>query len=423
MQLQETITLLNPWWKEGNVPLNLKKEYKRKMFPILIKKLEQRQIIVLSGLRRVGKTTLLYQSITYLLQNNKPMHVFYFNFDKQVEQFIPVLDAYSAITSVDWKKEEIFVFLDEIVKLPNWARELKLVYDAFPNIHFIVSSSSSMQLETEALSFLSGRYFLLTLMPLHFVEFLELTGNTKVLKNHLLFQKEIQQLFQEYTLRSFPEIVTWTDPLLVKDYLRTTIIDKIVKLDLQERYAHLNKDLLFTLLELFYREPGMYIDYDGFSKKFRISKKTLFDHIFYLSSAYLIRHLKNFRPSMSASSRKMQRIYPYWWSLAYCYTDNNDKIMENAVISYADASYYWREQVKEIDMLIVKGKNYIPVEVKNKKEILDSDASTLFYFLEKYKVKEGFIIYFGEQKTLKKGAVIIHCIPFWKWFVDQEEHR
>ncbi|MEK6920537.1 MAG: ATP-binding protein, partial [Nanoarchaeota archaeon] len=410
MQLQEVITLLNPWWKEGNVPLNLKKEYKRKIFPVLIKRLEHRQIIVLSGLRRVGKTTLLYQTIADLLQNNNPLNVFYFNFDKQVEQLISVLDAYTAITSIDWKKEEIFIFLDEMVKLPNWARELKLIYDAFPNIHFIVSSSSSMQLETEALSFLGGRYFLLTLMPLHFVEFLELTGNTKVLKNPALFQKEMQQLFQEYTLRSFPEIVTWSDPLLVKDYLRTTIIDKIVKLDLQEKYTHLNKDLLFTLLDLFYGEPGTYIDYDSFSKKFRISKKTLFDHIFYLSSAYLIRHIKNFRPSISASSRKMQRIYPYWWSLAYCYTDNNDKIMENAVISYADALYYWREQSKEIDMLLVKGKEYIPIEVKNKKELHDSDASVLFYFLEKYKVSQGFIIYFGEQKELKRGNVVVHCI-------------
>ncbi len=416
--LKEILELLNPWWKENKISKELAKPYKRKIFDKIMKLIDYKQIIMLSGLRRVGKTTLLYQVIGQLLEKNDPKRILYFNFDKEVEELIEVLDNYKELTNIDWKKEKIFVFFDEIAKLDKWGSKIKLIYDAFPNIKFLVSSSSSMKLEEEAIKNLAGRYFLINVKPLSFTEYLELKGKNKLLENTELWKKEIEKEFKSYLLKGFPEIINWEDKLLIKDYLRTAIVDKIIKSDLSEKFENINKELLFSLLSMFYSEPGSYLDYDSISKKLRISKKTLAKHMFYLEFSYLLRRIKNFRISAFAASRKLQRIYPYWWTLAYCYTDNYDKIMENVVASIIDGKYYWRKNKKEIDFLIVDKKKVIPIEVKNKKELLKRDLTNMKYFLEKHKIKEGLIIYNGkETEIITSKNKKIKCLPLWKWLL------
>ncbi|MCD6092388.1 MAG: ATP-binding protein [Candidatus Aenigmarchaeota archaeon] len=417
-ELEEIIKLLNPWWKDGSVSKELAKPYKRRVFNKILDELDYRQIVILSGLRRVGKTTLLYQNIEQLLKKIEPKHILYFNFDKRVKELIEIFNTYSRLTNVNWKKEKIFVFFDEIAKLGAWASKIKLIYDAFPNIKFVVSSSSSIGLEQEAMENLAGRYFLMNIKPLSFVEYLELKGKNRFLENSELWRKEIKKEFESYLLRSFPEIIEWKDELLIKDYLRTTIIDKVIKSDLPEKFENVNNDLLFNLLDIFYTEPGMHLDYDGISKKLRISKKSLIRHIFYLEFSYLLKRIKNFRINTLTSSKKLQRIYPTWWTLSYCYTNNYDKIMENVVASSIDAKYYWRKDGKEIDFLLVKGKKVIPIEVKNKRELTKNELKNMKYFMEKYKIKQGFVIYNGKEREIEINKnKKIKFIPLWKWLL------
>ncbi len=420
--VDEIIELLNPWWKDDEVSEKLAKPYKRKVFNEITRLINYRQIVILSGLRRVGKTTSFYQIIQKLLKKTNAKNIFYFNFDKEVNDINEILDSYQELSDVNWKKEKIFVFLDEITKLNQWASKIKLIYDAFPNIKFMISSSSSTILEEEAIKNLGGRYFLVNMGPLSFTEYLELRGKNKFLKNINLYEKEIRKEFKSYPLKSFPEIIEWDDKLLIKDYLRTTIIDKVIKGDLSERFKNVNKDLLFNLLKIFYNEPGMYLDYDSFSKKLGVSKKTLIDHIFYLEFSYLLRRIRNFRPTMFTLSRKMQRVYSYWGGLAYCYSDNYDKIMENIVASFIDAKYYWRKNDKEIDFLIIENKKIIPVEVKNKKELSKRDLRNMKYFLEKYNIKEGKIIYNGKEDEVKIGKLKIKLIPLWKFLLRENDN-
>ena len=294
--IKEILELLNPWWKTSNVSFELAKPYKRKLFEKITELKKYKQIIILSGLRRVGKSTLLYQTIENLLKNNDSKNILYFSFDKKVENITAILNSYQELTLTDWKNEKVFVFFDEITKLENWADKLKLIYDAFPNLKFFVSSSGSLALEEEAVKNLAGRYFVLNLKPLSFQEYLELKGKQELIKNPNLYEKELKQESEKYFLRSFPEIINWEDMLLIKDYLRSMIIDKIIKYDLEEKFKNINRELLKNLLEIFYNEPGMYIDYDSLSKKLRISKKTLIKHIYYLEFSYLIRKVRNLRP-------------------------------------------------------------------------------------------------------------------------------
>ncbi len=418
--IKEILELLNPWWKTSNVSFELAKPYKRKLFEKIIELKKYKQIIVLSGLRRVGKSTLLYQTIENLLKNNNSKNILYFSFDKKVEDITTILNSYQELTLTDWKKERIFVFFDEITKLGNWADKLKLVYDAFPNLKFFVSSSGSLALEEEAIKNLAGRYFVLNLKPLSFQEYLELKEKQELIKNPDLYEKELKQESEKYFLRSFPEIINWEDMLLIKDYLRSMIIDKIIKYDLEEKFKNINRELLKNLLEIFYNEPGMYIDYDSLSKKLRISKKTLIKHIYYLEFSYLIKKVRNLRPSTLTSLKKLQRIYSYWWTLAYCYSDDKDKIMENIIASTIDIKNYWRKNGKEIDFIFLKNKEIIPAEIKNKTEISKEDIKTLIYFLKKFKLKEGIIIYNGKSdEILLENKIKIKLIPLWKWLLQQ----
>ncbi len=418
METEEIIKLLNPWWKENKISSELYKDFKRDKFKRIKQVFNKKQITVITGLRRVGKTTSMYQLIGELLDKKDSKKIFYFNFDKEVEDLNRLLDKYSELTEIDWKKEKIFVFLDEISKLEKWSEKLKLIYDAFPNIKFVISSSSSNNLEKDAVKNLAGRYFLIELKPLNFSEYLGLKNKKEFINNPKLYKQEIKKEFNDYLWKNFPEIVNYKDKLLIKDYLKSTIIDKIVKQNLEERFKHVNKDLLFRLVKIIYSEPGIYLDYENLSKNMNISKKTLIEHIYYLETSYLIRIVKNYRPSSMASSRKMQRAYPYWFSLALCYCEDYDKILENMVGSILDVKYYWREKEKELDFLVLDNKKILPIEVKNKESLLKRDIQNMIYFLKKFDIKKGQIIYSGEDKTTKKNEKEIEFTSFWKWVLE-----
>ncbi len=416
--IQDIINLLNPWWQDNEVSQDLAKSYKREIINKVKEVQSYRQIIIISGLRRVGKTTLLYQTIKDLLIKSESKRVFYFNFDKEVKSLVELFEDYQHLTGINYKKEKISVFFDEITKLHKWASELKLIYDSHPNIKFYISSSSSINLEDEAIKNLAGRYFLININPLSFKEFLELSNKQKFLQSPNLFEKELKKDFFSYLLRSFPETVDWGNALIVKDYLKTTIIDKIIKLDIPERFDNINKGLLFSLLELFYKEPGYYLDYDSLSKNLRISKSTLYDHIYYLEFCYLIRIARNFRPNTLSTSRKLQRVYPYWWTLAFCYEVNEDKIVENLVLSIIDGKYYWRDLEKEIDFLKIEKKSILPIEVKNKEKIEKRDLKNLIFFMDKYNIKNSLLIYLGKEEIRKFGDKTVRLVSFWKFLLE-----
>jgi len=412
--IKETLKILNPWWKEEKISKELAKPYKRHPFKELIKLLKYKQIIIITGLRRVGKTTLLYQLVEFLLKKVSARKIVYFNFDKTIEEITQIFEAYKNLTKVEWKKEKIYVLLDEVTKLKDWASKIKLIYDAFPNIKFILSSSSSVALESEAIKALAGRYFMLNINPLEFSEYLELKNKSKFLKQPELWEKEIKEGLKNYLTRTFPECVDWKEKARIKDFLRTTILDRIVREDLPEKFKNVNRELLFKLIEIFYSNPGMILNYDSISRKLKISKKTLVNHIYFMEFSYLIRRIRNFRPSMLASSRKLQKVYAYWWTPLFCYTENLDFIIENVIASSFDARYYWRNGSKEIDFLIVKNKSLIPVEVKNKKDILSKDLENIKYFLKEYKAKYGLLIYQGQSKKLKINKKVLKIVPLWK---------
>jgi predicted AAA+ superfamily ATPase len=413
MKLEELLILLNEWWKTGRVDEDRVKPYRRKCFSDLKDLMKYRQIIVISGLRRVGKSTLMFQLIDDLLRSGvEPRKILYFSFDEKVEDLTDILNVFQKIVKTDWRRENIYVFLDEIQKLEGWSSKIKILYDNFPKIKFIVSGSASIQLASEAVSDLAGRYFLEEVKPLSLEEYYELRSGRRI-DNYELYRNDIALELDDYFKKPYPEIVNWREERRIFEYIRESILAKILRIDLPDTFKNVNPKLLWSLLEIFYREPGMILNLDSLSRSLRIHKKTLEWHIFLLQFAKLIVLVKNFRVSALAESRKLRKVYPYDISLVFPFNPNIEegKVAECAVASKINAQNYWREGNREVDFLIRNGK-IIPVEVKYRKILDRSDTRNLTYFLKKFKIDFGVIIYNGETREITPQIKAINLLDF-----------
>ena len=395
------IELFNSWWKSGAVDPSLAPVNRREMFNSIFSRITDKNInliLLISGLRRVGKSTIMYQAIAELIKTGvDPLKILYYSFDQKEEELLKILEEYGNITGIDWKHERIYVFFDEIQKLKAWGPLLKIIYDRFKNIRLIVSGSGSFRLEKEALSILTGRYLQVKVNPLKFSEFLNMRGSRIDLKKAKLWSIEINKEFMNYLYRPFPALVSVEDVGIVKAVIKENVIDKVLKDDIPSIFKEVNPQLLLSLLDLFYGKPGMYINYDDLSKDMRVSKQTLMTHVYYMEFAYLIRKIKNYRPSSKTVSRKLQRIYPYHWGLLFGWRGDID--WETVAASILNAKYYWRENGKEADF-IIKNKSVTPIEVKEKKELDRDDIGKMGNILKVLDLEKGVFVYSGEEGIL-----------------------
>ncbi len=411
MEISNVLINLNEWWKSGEVNEKLAKPYRRKIFAEASRILNNyRQILMLTGLRRVGKSTLIYQLIEDLLKLKKvdPKHIVYFTFDASLSDLTNILDEYQRITGIDWKHEKIYLFLDETQKLEKWSSEIKVLYDAFPEIRLIILGSASLQLESHAVSDLAGRYFLIDLKPLSIIEYYELKYGKKV-DRFELYRNDIKIELNKYMLRVFPETVSWENEEDIKTYIHENIISKIVRMDLPDTFATVNFKLLEAMISLFFSNPGMILNTDSISKEFGISKTTFENHIFYLEFAKLITIVRNFRPNIKMESRKLKKVYPYNISLALA--SNNIMpgfVAETVVASAIGATNYWRDKNNEIDFVLKKP--LLPIEVKSGNKVREDDLKSMKYFLQKFKAKYGIVVYNGEKKEEHNKIIMLPLI-------------
>jgi len=418
--MRDILLLLNEWWETGKISKEKAKEYRRKVFPNVKETfLKYRQILVLNGLRRVGKSTIIYQLIEELLKGGAASkNIIYFTFDESVEDPVKILEEYSKITKIDWRKEKTFVFLDEIQKLKNWSSKIKILYDNFPNLKICISGSASLAIEKEAIKDLAGRYFSVKVNPLDLQEFGELYLGKKV-DNFELYEPDLRRLLDDYIRKPFPEIVKWEDMAKVNQYIKELVIEKIVKSDIPQAFEGINISLLSALTEIFMKDAGMILDVTSLSKELGIRKLTLSKHIAFLEFGNLITVVKNYRPSIRAESRKMKKVYPAHISLSFCYYPKLGEgvVLESLVRSSLGLERYWRKGEKEVDFLKTDGE-IVPIEVKDKEKIDKGDTKNILYFMKKYRIAKGFMVYSGKGKTLKLGKKTIVLYPAHRLLYD-----
>ncbi|CAG0977261.1 hypothetical protein METP3_01861 [Methanosarcinales archaeon] len=412
-QIRDALIESNRWWKEDYEI----EYYERDIYKEISKYIPLPQIIALTGLRRIGKTTLMQKVVLDFINDGFDVrNIIYFSFDEFRNIDIKeLMKDYEEFMEKDFKNGKYLLLLDEIQKVANWEDQIKRVYDIYgKNIKIIISGSESMFIKKRSKETLSGRIFEFKVENLSFKEFLRFKGIEYSPIG--LYETELSKLFEEYTLnQGFPELVGIKDKDIIRKYIKESIVEKVIYRDIPQLFKIKDIGVLESLLEIIMEEPGQLIELTDLSKELKVSRQTLSNYFFYLEESFLIRKLYNFSRNKRKSERKLKKYYPSIL-LEINFKDDDiskSKAFEWLVVTRLNAEFFWRDPYKnEVDVIIAQN-NPIPLEIKYGK----IDTTGLIAFMRKFKVNEGYIISHVREDSLKVDNNMIKIIPAFKYFL------
>lgn len=412
--MEVNLSKYNRHWEKGYIYPYSKV---RNIFKEIAHSCDNKFIVELVGLRRVGKSTLLYQVINHLITKKKvnPFKILYFTFDERQPDIEELLNIYFTQTQIDYKKEKIYIFLDEVQKLKQFQNQIKVYYDLYPNIKFFISGSTSLFIRKKTQESLAGRVKSFFLPPLSFSEYLYFRERTELLDKPRLYEKNLRSEFEIFLTSQFIESISMKNRFERKDYF-LSIIKKIIFEDLTGIFSFDNPQILFSICQYLAQYPGSVVNFLNLSRDLKISNKTLALYFSYLEDSFLIKKFYNFSRNLISSEKKLKKYYLASPSFSVSLVDfvSSGGLFENYIASQTHATYFWRDIYKnEVDFISVNDKKeFTPVEVKYKKEINDGDIKNMSLFMKKYQVGTGKIIYLGvEKKIIRKDGKNIILLP------------
>jgi len=407
----------NPWWKE-----RFTVEFKdRDIYERIKKFLPLPQMIAFTGLRRVGKTTLMFKIVEDYIRNGfDPRNIVYFSFDEfRATEIREVMKEYETLMEKDFRKGSFLFLLDEIQKLANWEDQLKRIYDTFgKNLKIIVTGSESLLIKKISKETLAGRLLDFKVETLSFEEFLVFRGVK--FEPIGLYEKELQGLFNEFMLTlGFPELVGIRDKSITKKYVKESIVEKIFYVDIPQLFKISDASVLEPLLNVLMEEPGQLLEISNLAKDLRISRQTLSNYLTYLEESFLLRKLYNFSKNRRKVERKLKKYYPTIISVDLLFKEDElskSRVFEWCMVNQLKPEFFWRDPYKkEVDIVLVDDGRITPIEVKHGR----INTAGLSAFMRKFKVNQGYVITpqeEGEQKTDDKK---ISVIPAFKLLLKQ----
>ena len=406
MEIDTLIGQQNPQWSdEKYLPIE-NSWFKRETYGEVNHWLDKRFIITLTGLRRVGKSTILRQIMSDLIKKGKRKECFYFSFEKfqakrEPEILKKIIQYY--FDSVLIKKsyqidEKIYIFLDEVQYIPYWQDIIKFYYDQNENFKFIVTGSNSLFVKKKSQESLAGRIIDIKMTPLLFKEYLSLINpDDRIdIKNNLWIStnKDIINGYFEKYLRfgQFPEaIYQKLNNNDTKKYLES-IEDKITQEDLPKTFAIEHPQILMAIINQIKKQPGQTIEYQNIANQVGLDQRTLANYFGYLEKGFLISLCYNFGKKPIKAPRISKKAYLV--SSNFATEAPMSFLVENYIFNYLKIKF---EQVffnkdKEIDFIAVKDeKNYL-FEAKYQNEVKSTDSKNIKAFLKVNKAVKSFLI-------------------------------
>jgi predicted AAA+ superfamily ATPase len=417
-----TLEQFNDWWTTGAVPARLLQPYRRPLFYELLNYRADRQMLLVYGLRRIGKTTIFYQLIQHLLDDGiDPGTILYFSFDVATATIEDVLRTYEQekLRRNFEDAGRLYIFFDEIHKAGDWQNQLKIFYDLYPNLKIFICGSASINIQQKARESLAGRMFEFLLKPLSFREFLALKGIMVPFDEWQLHERRVFPLFHDYLLKGgFPELINEANEEKITTYLRTTVLERILFIDLPAEFGIKDRELLKTLVELVARNPGLRINYDALARDLKQSKPTIINYVSYLEFGLILKLVHNLRPGFMATSRKLKRAYPSNVAFARIFVTGDDlgRVIETLMVQELDARYYFRDNSAEIDFILKNG-TILPIEVKYGKP----DPAQFRRALDKTGLEYGLMVTKDRYKAEKLNGKQILMVPAWAFVLFPHE--
>jgi len=392
--------------------------------------LNQKEMHIISGVRRCGKSTLMRLLMERLIEEGvKKQNILYLNFED--DRFVEFTTAdfqrlYEAFLQVESPHGRKYFFLDEIQNLPGWHRWVNRLYE-FEDIKLFITGSNSSILGGEAATVLTGRNRIMELYPFSFREFLAANDFPVNDRDFLIAEKRawIARLFNDYLVSGgFPEVVKSRDTSLLQEYFRDIIFRDVVT-----RYSIRNVREIRDLALFLASNLSCMSSYKKLRDVISVnSLTTVKNYIGYFEDVYLFFAAGLFDYSLKRQMYNPSKIYcidhALSSSIAFKFSEDLGRIMENIVFIELKrrglAVYYWKDKKgRECDFLIKKGRNIIEaVQVFsniNARDTRDREITGAIATAEEFGLKEAKILTTEDPGNETVRGIKIHYIPIWQW--------
>lgn len=397
MEIDTLVSNQNPQWTDESYIPKENSWPKREVFTAVEGWLNKRFVLALTGVRRVGKSTIIKQIIARLILKKPGARIIYFSFEKIQLKLEPSLLQKIITYYLDEVlgekiyeiKDRVYFFFDEIQNVPNWQEIIKQFYDQNDNFKFTVSGSSSLFVKQSRES-LAGRIIEIKVNPLSFSEYLGLAypDFRPRPKNKIWVAANIGALnnyFEKY-LRAgqFPEIITQgMNYHQAAEYLET-IEEKITQQDLPKIFPIKHPEILSLILSQIKDCPGQRIEYGEFAQNAGIDQRTMAKYFDFLQKGFLVYLCRNFgkKPLKSLRVAKKAYLVSSNFAASALVSAPAENYIFNLFYNRGFSVYFQKEN--EIDFVIEdKKKKLILAEVKYQNEIKGEDARNLKDFLSR----------------------------------------
>ncbi len=340
--------------------------YPRKIEEELKKQVNSREIVILTGMRRTGKTIVMTSLFNAIPEKNKV----FLDLENPLNRKIFEETNYDNI----WKnlesfgisnKEKVYVFLDEIQLMPKIPSAIKYLYDHY-DVKFFLTGSSSYYLKNLFSESLAGRKIIFELFPLDFEEFLIFQNKPKEFftdfqkneKNKSEINFDIYEKYYDDYLEfgGFPNVVLEKD-VSQKKILLNDIFSSYFEHDVKTLADFRNINKLRDLIIILSTRTGSKIEISKLSAELSVSRETIYNYLSFLENTYFIFLIKPFSRSVDREVSGARKVY-------FCDTGilnilgkvSSGAIFENAIFNslkkYGKINYYQRRTGSEIDFIL-----------------------------------------------------------------------
>jgi len=380
--MKDLLYQYNPWWEEPFKNENIKP--REKYLKELRRYFDFRQIVILTGLRRVGKTTLMKLIIEELIDKGvEPKRILYVSLDDYLLHKNNILEIINEFRKVHKIKIEgkIYLFLDEVTYKDGFHVQLKNIYDSQNTKLFVASSSAAILRDKKAS--LTGRAITIEVKPLDLKEYLFF--------NEITIKKRDKQLYKSHFLEycrvgGLPENVLHPN----REYLMN-LVDDIIQKDITAFHAIKNHQIVRDYFTLLMERSGKQLSINKIGKILSISPDTSKRYLSFFESTYLIHLL----PRWGKTNQKLlsaKKIYASDLGIKHLFMGERDlgSYFENYIyllLRNKKILYYLYENATEIDFItddkiLIESKFYAGLNKKqdklfngypaNKKLLIDS---------------------------------------------------
>jgi predicted AAA+ superfamily ATPase len=385
---------------------------------------------VLVGIRRAGKSFLLYQRMQQLLaQGMQWDEMLYVNFEDERLNGMAA-DDLNLLLEVHLERygKKPVLFLDEIQNVPGWEKFARRMADTKHRVY--ITGSNAKMLSKDIQSIFGGRYIPIDVYPYSFKEFLTANHITDAADSLLSTEgkAEILRKFNDYFyFGGFPE---GADLSAKRDYL-TSVYQKIYLGDIAARHAIDNTfalRIMFKKLAESVKQPLSFTRITNIvsSTGVKVGKQTVINYMEYAKDAWLINPVQNIAGKLVDRETSPKYYFTDNGILNLFLLDGNTSLLENMVAvnllrkyGRSDAVYFYSQNV-EVDFYIPDTYTAIQVcySLDNSDGTLDREVKALLKLSEALECRELFIITRDAEQTITTASgKTIEAIPIWKWLL------